>query len=212
MLFASFLSLNGIWTSTIGTFAYFSDMEQSTGNTLTAGVWESGAASTGSSQALPDNKVPSETPDETSDENSTEAPDENSTETTAVVPAGNEADSLTISDSKLIENTENNEKFNGITFNISGTWGVTIDKTQAWWNVPQGNTSRITEITIEGREFFSGNNSSGEIIDGSDHLLEANSIAKVKIYFDGDVSEIAPFTINITMEDESVKSFVTDPE
>lgn len=220
LLFASFLSLNGIWTSTTDTFAYFSDVEYSSVNTLAAGVWESGAAFTNSNEALSvsDNKALAETPEETSTEasaetsteTSDEAPTETSTEPTEV-PVGNEADFLIVSDSAFVKNTEDNEKSNGITFNVSGTRDVTIDKIQVWWNVSQGNTSHITEITIEGREFFSGSNSAGEIIDGPDYLLEADSFAKLELFFDSDVSDIAPFTINITMGDGSIKSFVTDP-
>lgn len=200
LLFTSFLSLNSIWTSTTDTFAYFSDVEHSTGNTLTAGVWESRAAFTNSNEALPDDKAPAEA--------STEAPAETPTE----APVGSEADFITVSDSKLMENMEDSEKPHGITFNVSGTQNVTIDKIQVWWNVSQGNTSYITEITIQEREFFSGSKSAGEIIDGPDYLLETDSFAKLELYFDSNISDIIPFTINITMGDGSVKSLVTDPK
>lgn len=142
------------------TFAYFSDVEYSTGNTITAGVWDS------------------------------------------------EADHLIVSDSKL---TGNGEKLHGITLDISGTQSVTIDKIQVWWDISLGDAS-LTEIEIHGKEFFSGSKSAGEIVDVENYLLKAGSPAKLELYFDRDVSDLAPFTINIIMGDGSVKSFVTDPK
>jgi predicted ribosomally synthesized peptide with SipW-like signal peptide len=143
------------------TFAYFSDVEYSAGNTITAGTW------------------------------------------------GNESSFFVVSDSKL---TGNGEKLHGITFDVNGIQNVTIDKFQVWWDSSQGDASHITKITIDGKEFFSGSKSVGEMVDGEDYLLEAGSSAKLDLYFDSDVSNLAPFTINVVMGDGSVKSFVTDPK
>ncbi|HII92368.1 MAG TPA: hypothetical protein HA262_09430 [Methanosarcina sp.] len=146
---------------TDNTFAYFSDMEYSTGNTITGGTWS------------------------------------------------NESSFLVVSDSKL---TGNDEKLQGITLDVSETQNVTIDKFQVWWDSTLGDTSHITNIGIDGNEFFSGSRSVGEIVDGEDYLLEAGSSAKLDLYFDSNVSNLAPFTINIVMNDGSVKSFVTGPK
>ena len=143
------------------TFAYFSDVEYSTGNTLTAAVWNT------------------------------------------------EADNLMVSDSKL---TGNGEKLHGITLDVSGTQSVTIDKIQIWWDISQSDSIHIIKIKLDGKEFFSGSKSAREVIDVTDYLLEAGSSAKLEFYFDSDVSDLAPFTINIIMGDGSVKSFLTDPK
>lgn len=146
---------------TDNTFAYFSDMEYSTGNTIKGGTWD------------------------------------------------NESSFLVVSDSKL---TGNGEKLQGITLDVSDTQNVTIDKFQVWWNSTLEGSSHITSIGIDGNEFFSGSRSVGEIVDGEDYLLEAGSSAKLDLYFDSSVSNLAPFTINIVMNDGSVKSFVTGPK
>jgi hypothetical protein len=146
---------------TDNTFAYFSDMEYSTGNTIKGGTWN------------------------------------------------NESSFLVVSDSKL---TGNGEKLQGITLDVSDTQNVTIDKFQVWWDFTLEGSSHITSIGIDGNEFFSGSRSVGEIVDGEDYLLEAGSSAKLDLYFDNSVSNLAPFTINIVMNDGSVKSFVTGPK
>ncbi|PAV13596.1 hypothetical protein ASJ81_17165 [Methanosarcina spelaei] len=146
---------------TDNTFAYFSDMEYSTGNTIKGGTWN------------------------------------------------NESSFLVVSDSKL---TGNGEKLQGITLDVSDTQNVTIDKFQVWWDSTLEGSSHITSIGIDGNEFFSGSRSVGEIVDGEDYLLEAGSSAKLDLYFDSSVSNLAPFTINIVMNDGSVKSFVTGPK
>jgi len=161
------LLLNSTCASVTDTFAYFTDVEYSAGNTLTAGVW--------GNRTLIDS----------------------------------EADFLTVSDSKLVKSGEN---LYGFSFDISGTQNVTIDKIQLWWNISQGNTSHITKVTIHGKEFFNGNKSAGEMIDGINYLLEAGSPAKFELGFDSSVSDLTPFTTNIIMGDGSVKSFVTDPK
>ena len=143
------------------TFAYFSDVEYSTGNAITAGTW------------------------------------------------GNESRFLTISESKL---TGNGEKLHGITLDVSGTQSVTIDKIQVWWNNSQDEASHLIEIKLDGKEFFDGSKSTGEIIDGTNYVLEGSSSAKLEFCFDSDVSNLAPFTISIIMGDGSVKSVVTDPK
>lgn len=146
---------------TDNTFAYFSDMEYSTGNTIKGGTWN------------------------------------------------NESSFLVVSDSKL---TGNGEKLQGITLDVSDTQNVTIGKFQVWWDSTLEGSSHITSIGIDGNEFFSGSRSVGEIVDGEDYLLEAGSSAKLDLYFDSSVSNLAPFTINIFMNDGSVKSFVTGPK
>lgn len=160
------LLLNNMCASVTDTFAYFTDVEYSAGNTLTAGVWGNGTVT------------------------------------------NSEADFLTVSDDSKL--TENGKKLDGITLDVNGTQNVTIDKIQVWWDLSQGNTSHITKVTIYEKEFFSGNKSAGEMIDGVDYLLEAGSPAKFELDFDSNVSDLTPFTINIIMGDESVKSFVTD--
>jgi predicted ribosomally synthesized peptide with SipW-like signal peptide len=122
---------------------------------------------------------------------------------------GNESSFLMVSDSKL---TGNGEKLHGITFDVNGIQNVTIDKFQVWWDSSQGDASHIIKITIDGKEFFSGSKYVGEMVDGEDYLLEAGSSARLELYFDKDVSDLAPFTINVVMGDGSVKSFVTDPK
>lgn len=143
------------------TFAYFSDVEYSTGNAITAGTW------------------------------------------------GNESRFITISESKL---TGNGEKLHGITLDVSGTQSVTIDKIQVWWSNSQGDVSHLIEIKLDGKEFFSGSKSTGEVIDGTNYVLEGSSSTKLELYFDSDVSNLAPFTISIIMGDGSVKSIVTEPK
>ena len=142
------------------TFAYFHDVEYSTGNTMTAAAWES------------------------------------------------EADRLIVSDSKLVEN---GEKILEIIFDVSGAQSVTIDKAQIWWDIPRDDAGSITEIKVQGKEFFAGNRKAGEVMDMEDYVLGNGSSAKLEFYFDSDVSGLSPFTINIIMGDGSVRSFVTDP-
>ncbi len=120
-----------------------------------------------------------------------------------------EADFLEVSDSKL---TGNGEKLHGITLDANGTRDITIDKIQVWWNISLNEASNITEITIGGKKFFTGSEPSGEILDGENYVLEAKSSAKIEFYFDSNVSNLAPFTINIIMGDRSVKSFMMDPK
>lgn len=132
------------------------------------------------------------------------------TENTITTGWSNESSFLMVSDNSKL--TGSGEELYGITFKVNGIQNVTIDKFQVWWNFPQGDASHITKITINGKTFFSGNQSMGEMVDGEDYLLEAGSSAKLDIYFDKDVSDLAPFTINVVMGDGSVKSFVTDPK
>lgn len=131
-------------------------------------------------------------------------------ENTITTGWGNKSSFLMISDNSKL--TGSGEELQGITFKVNGIQNVTIDKFQVWWNFPQGNASHITKITIDGKTFFSGSRSVGKMVDGEDYLLEAGSFAKLDIYFDRDISDMSPFTINVVMGDGSVKSFVTDPK
>ncbi|MCC4771429.1 hypothetical protein FXV91_15040 [Methanosarcina sp. DH2] len=121
----------------------------------------------------------------------------------------NEADHLIVSDSKLIEN---GEKLQGITFDVSGTQSVTIDKIQIWWDISKGDARSITEIKVHGKEFFTGSRKVGEVMDVENYVLGNDSSANLEFYFDSDIFSLAPFTINIIMGDGSVRSFVTDPK
>jgi len=92
---------------------------------------------------------------------------------------------------------------------IMGASGIVIDKIQESWDTSQISNSHLTSIKIRNTEVFSGNKSSGELIDTNNYSFTSSSATSVYSYFDSDVASLTPLSINITMGDGSVKSYVT---
>jgi len=110
---------------------------------------------------------------------------------------------VNISKSQL---TGNEWILHGTTLTNTGFGNITIDKIRPEWN-STGSTgsASITGIMIKGNTFWSGNAQSGEILDGSDYLLEPwIPPAKITFRFDAEVS--GPFTIRFIMGDGAAKS------
>jgi len=202
LLLISSLSLNYICVSDdISTLAYYSDVESCTGNTIIAGVWNSGIPSA-ESKAI--NEIDFSDANESFNNSDS---DDNKSFNNSDFPANSEADLLEVLNSVLVI-PSGKEKQSYWKLDIKGTSNITIDIIQVWWNSSQINDSHLTKITIKESEFFNGSKSSGELIDGTNYSFHSNSTVNLKSYFDSDVSYLIPLTINITMEDGSVKNYV----
>jgi len=212
LLLTSFLSLNNICVSDdISTLAYCSDTEFCTGSTIKARVLN---YSIPSAESKSNNETDFSDANESSNNRDSNNRDSNNSEffnyrdqsansqadlfkllgSVIFIPSGKEKQSYWKLD---IKGTSN------------GTSNITIDIIQVWWNSSQISDSHLTKITIKESEFFNGSKSSGELIDGTNFSFPSNSTVDLKSYFDSDVSYLIPLTINITMEDGSVKNYVS---
>ena len=121
-----------------------------------------------------------------------------------------QASFLEVNTSKThLTGTGDQSKLHGTTIKNIGSEIITVDKIQVDWNTTAG-MANVTEIKICGKVFFSGSNHSGEVIDGSDYVLEPQQNA-VTINFKFDASVSYPFTIKFILSDGASKTVtITD--
>jgi predicted ribosomally synthesized peptide with SipW-like signal peptide len=116
-----------------------------------------------------------------------------------------QASFLEVNTSKThLTGTGDQSKLHGTTIRNIGSEIITVDKIQVDWNTT-AEMANVTEIKICGKVFFSGSNHSGEVINGSDYVLESQQNA-VTINFRFDASVSYPFTIKFIMGDGASKT------
>ncbi len=116
-----------------------------------------------------------------------------------------QASFLEVNTSKTnLTGTGDQSKLHGTTIRNIGSENITVGMIQVDWNTTAG-MANVTEIKICGKVFFSGSNQSGEVIDGSDYVLEPQQNA-VTINFKFDASVSYPFTIKFIMGDGASKT------
>ncbi len=116
-----------------------------------------------------------------------------------------QASFLEVNTSKThLTGTGDQSKLHGTTIRNIGSENITVDMIQVDWNTTAG-MANVSEIKICGKVFFSGSNQSGEVIDGSDYVLEPQQNA-VTINFKFDTSVSYPFTIKFIMSDGASKT------
>jgi len=96
-------------------------------------------------------------------------------------------------------------KLFGTTIKNTGSENITIDRIQLYWNTTEAGIANVTEINIDKKDFFSGSDYSGAVLDGSDYELGSYGDA-VKIYFAFDVQVSYPFTVKFIMADGAPKT------
>lgn len=120
-------------------------------------------------------------------------------------PPGNQADSLVVSTAGAAIDGSDNTKVVGITIENSGASDIVIDKMTISWTGAPGGT-KINGIAINGGSVWSGNSSSGDILDITNFTLTSGGNYPIN-YLDFS-KNMTGTTLNITftMSDGSTKS------
>ncbi|MGB2762493.1 MAG: prepilin-type N-terminal cleavage/methylation domain-containing protein [Minisyncoccales bacterium] len=120
-------------------------------------------------------------------------------------PPGNQADSLVVNIAGAAIDGGDNTKVVGITIENSGASDIIIDKMTVFWMGAPGGT-KINAIAINGSPVWSGNNSSGDVLDITNFTLASGGSYPINyLDFSKNMTGTA-LSITFTMSDGSIKS------